>query len=834
MNGFGFGRLARICLGKRGSLARFGCELALLGWLLGCFAPPLGLNGQVLPATNLLTEARQVLALSPEEAARKLPVRIRGVVTCYEPRADLMFVQDSTAGVYFYAYRPPWPVRLGQWVEIRGRTDPGRFAPFVLAEELEIMGEAPLPQPKRVTLEQLNSGSADSQWVEVEAVVHESEENWGHRVLTLANGRVHVSARVLQFAPGWGASLPDARLRVRGVAATHYNPKGQYTGVHLIVPAADLVEVLEPAPDDPFTGTFWKARRVLSYAAGEGYGHRVRLRGVVTLAYPGKWFAMKDDSGSIVVESVQTNRLNPGDVVEVAGFAVGGQYSPVIESAIYRVTGRGTPPTAVLASPERILAGEHDSELVEMEGTLVGEDRTRPGERVLLIRAGRVMFPAHVPSRTDGYPTGLVPDSYLRLTGVCRIAMDPKYQPSGLSLWLHAETDFTVLRAPAWWTPRRLSMAALAFSGVGFAAVIWVTLMRRRVARQTAVIAERERLLEARYADLFENANDILFSCDRQGRLTSWNKAGEFALGLTRERCLGTPLSDLTDPASRPLLEERARVCLSGGIPPAYELVMRAHDGGLVFVEVQGRPDYVEGRLVGWRGIAHNITQRKQAALAQRHSEQELRQALEEREKLGQDLHDGIIQSIYAAGLGIEDARLQVRENPETATARLSRVRDQLNRVIRDVRHFILGLQPELARGEDCASALRRLIEDLGPAEAAHFQIEVEPQAGRLLTQHQAVQVLHVAREAISNSLRHAGPARRQVSLRLEKDCVQLKVCDDGAGFDMNSQETPGHGLRNMRARAEDLRARFSLQAAAGRGTCVELDIPLPPSPTTT
>jgi len=814
---------------KRSHWAWRKCAVLLAGGVLaGC-----ALGAASPSVTNLLTEARQVLALKPEEAARKLPVRVQGVITCYEPRVDLMFIQDGTAGVYFYAYRPPWPLQLGQLVELRGVTDPGRFAPYVLAEESRILGQAPLPEPKRGTLEQLNSGSTDSQWVEVEAVVHESEESWGHRLLVMANGRVHLSARVLQSPPGWGTNLPDARVRVRGVAATHYNPKGQYTGVHLIVPDANLIEVLEPAQADPFAGPYWKARRVLSYAGGEAYGHRIRVRGTVTLAYPGRWFALRDESGGIVVESTQTNRLEPGNVVEAAGFALGGQYSPVIESAIFRVAARQPPPAPIRASPERILAGEHDSELVELEGTLVGEDRTRPDEHVLLVRSGEVLCPVHLPGRPKPAPAGMVPGCYLRLTGVCRIAMDVKYQPAGLSLWLHSGEDLTVLHAPAWWTPRRLTVAALAFSGLGLAAVVWVALMRLNVARRTSAVEERERLLEARYSDLFENANDILFSCDLQGRLTSWNKAGEYALGLTRERCLGMRLSELIDPASNALLEEGTRVCLSGGIPPAYELVMRSHDGGLVFVEVQGRPDYVEGRLVGWRGIAHNITQRKQAELAQRRSEQELRNALEERERLGQDLHDGIIQSIYAAGLGLEDARLQVRENPETAGTRLERVRDQLNRVIRDVRHFILGLQPELARGEDCASALRRLIEDLGPAEAARFQIEVDPQAGRLLNKQQTVQVLHVAREAISNSLRHAGRAQRQLSLGVENGCVRLRVCDDGTGFEMNAQETPGHGLRNMRARAADLGARLVVRSSIGQGTCVELELPLSP-PTNT
>jgi len=358
--------------------------------------------------------------------------------------------------------------------------------------------------------------------------------------------------------------------------------------------------------------------------------------------------------------------------------------------------------------------------------------------------------------------------------------------------------------------------------------LVWVIMLRRRVAQQTAVIRRREAQLEERCRDMFENANDVIFSCDRTGRLTSLNRAGEIILGYTRQEAAQLDLVALVLADQRQLARQKLADSLAGGAQARYELAVLAKDGRRVVLEVNTRPEFDEGQVIGLRGIARDITARKEAEEALWESERELRRALEERERLGQNLHDSIIQSIYAVGLGLEDCRRQLRERPDLVEERMAKAMTQLNAVIRDVRDFITGLEPDLLKGQTFKEALRTLIDDLGPALGGHFHLEVDPQAASLLDARQTTQLLYIVREALSNSVRHALAQTTTVSLQKQNGSVRLEVRDDGCGFDVSTVSCAGQGLRNIAARAQDLRARLAVNSRPAQGTAVVLDIPCP------
>lgn len=206
-----------------------------------------------------------------------------------------------------------------------------------------------------------------------------------------------------------------------------------------------------------------------------------------------------------------------------------------------------------------------------------------------------------------------------------------------------------------------------------------------------------------------------------------------------------------------------------------------------------------------------------------------LAQSLEEKIRLGHDLHDGIIQSLYAVGLTLESVRALVTTNPTEADARLEKCRESLNDTIRSVREYITGLTPENLRRIGFSRALDSLIADLPADKNVKFQVRVDEEAAALLSVEQGANALQIAREAISNSLRHSHANSITVRLHQAGEEVCLLVQDNGIGYDQ-AQPGGGHGLRNMRARVERLGGVARVESQRGTGTRVIITLPVPQS----
>ncbi len=389
------------------------------------------------------------------------------------------------------------------------------------------------------------------------------------------------------------------------------------------------------------------------------------------------------------------------------------------------------------------------------------------------------------------------------------------------------DSEFKVLHRPSWWRLTRLIWILVFCGAVVIAGVIWMVMLRRRVQHQTETIRRRETALEERYRDLFENANDIIFTHDLAGQLTSINKAAEQLLGYNHAEMMKMNVADVVAPEYRQLVNEQLHRKLTGAPRTSYEAEVLAKDGRRLVLEVNTRLQFVEGQLAGIQGIARDITARKQAEAALRESEQQLRKSVEEREQIGRDLHDGIIQSIYAVGLNLDDCRRMVRKEPAEVETRLQKVLADLNAVIRDVRSFILGLESDLLKGQEFKTALKSLVLTLGEPHSSRFLLQIDSASSGSLSPKQATNLLHVAREAISNSVRHANAQRTVLSLQKHNEHIRFEVQDDGEGFNSDSTEHHGYGLRNMAARAQELGAGFAVISKIGEGTRIVLDIPL-------
>lgn len=203
-----------------------------------------------------------------------------------------------------------------------------------------------------------------------------------------------------------------------------------------------------------------------------------------------------------------------------------------------------------------------------------------------------------------------------------------------------------------------------------------------------------------------------------------------------------------------------------------------------------------------------------------------LNQALEEKIRLGRDLHDGIIQSLYATGLTLENVRDLLSARPDEAVRRLQGSIELLNAAIRDVRNYISGLKPDQAREAGLSQIVGRIAAELRAGRAVEFEIEIDDFAAGRLADESVAGAVQIVREAVSNALRHGGATRVAVRLHEGDGAIALLIQDNGSGFDA-AGGSRGQGLANMRGRAESAGGSLQVDSAPGRGTRIVLTLPL-------
>jgi signal transduction histidine kinase len=200
---------------------------------------------------------------------------------------------------------------------------------------------------------------------------------------------------------------------------------------------------------------------------------------------------------------------------------------------------------------------------------------------------------------------------------------------------------------------------------------------------------------------------------------------------------------------------------------------------------------------------------------------------LEERERIGMDLHDGIIQSIYGVGLALDYARIAIEENPTLARQKIEESLSGLNAIIKDIRSYILDLRPRQFHGDDLKQGLQRLVEEF-QANSSTTAILVGPEDGLVdFPAQNSTALFHICQEALANIARHARARHAEIHLWTSRDRVLLEISDDGRGFDLSKvQMSLGHGLSNMQARARKVGGDVEITSAIGEGTTVLAWVP--------
>ena len=233
------------------------------------------------------------------------------------------------------------------------------------------------------------------------------------------------------------------------------------------------------------------------------------------------------------------------------------------------------------------------------------------------------------------------------------------------------------------------------------------------------------------------------------------------------------------------------------------------------------------GEIMGVLGIARDITERTRMEEVLLQREKALLTAVEEREQISQDLHDGILQSLFAVGLSLETCKSWMSlKNHKAADQIFDQVITQLNHVMHEIRGFIVGPGSDPLQGKNLATALQHMRYSLMQHHVIRIPLAVEDRAANALSAKQTLHLFRVIQEAVSNCIRHSRAQKVTVSLKMLKQGVRLSIRDNGCGFNPEAAKGTGHGLNNMAIRAQRLGGRLTIASKRNEGTRIVLDLP--------
>ncbi len=334
-----------------------------------------------------------------------------------------------------------------------------------------------------------------------------------------------------------------------------------------------------------------------------------------------------------------------------------------------------------------------------------------------------------------------------------------------------------------------------------------------------------------RYAALYDGAPIGYLTLDLKGEVLLANLPACTLLGINRKYLLGQPVMRYVAANDRSTFLDHLRETFNSEISHACEVDLAQQNGVVVRFESVVVSDEVGAHSVAQTALL-DITARVRAeaqvqVLVQMRERQ---RHLDMRERLAHDLHDGILQSIFAIGLGLETCIRDIAESPGRAAAVLTQGIGALNSAMQELRTFMteLGSEPVLNTAlpaRALSGSLSSMAEDLARLHGKNVRLSVRRAVTTGLSCAQDLDILKLAKEALSNSLRHAQVPIVFVSLRCVDGTTRLTVRDHGKGFSLKEKMGQGQGLLNMTARAERLGGKLSVRSQPGKGTAVIFDL---------
>src|SRR5450755_2500000 len=523
------------------SCGKGACLGAVLAALLGAAAAA-GTKDDA--ALRILTKVAAVRALPLSKARQSLPLRLRGIVTTPSGWKNSFFLQDATAGIAVDLVDERSNFKAGDLVEVAGVSEPGRFAPSVLAERVRVIGRGAFPQATLFGMRELTGGNQDSQWIELEGLVRTTHAQtiWNRRVLVLNldTGDGLATARVLDFS-GDQQELVDAVVRVRGVCGTVYNDRRQFVGIRMFVPSLREIFVVKAGYRNPYEAPLRELDALLQFGQGSAPYHRIRVRGTVTYQHAGTNLYIQHGDLALLIHTDAKEKVAPGTEIEAVGFGSQGTYSPELQDAVFHVIGK-RPAIRGRAVGVREMAETtannfyvpYDGQLVQIEGQVVEHTETATQLNILL-RHGKTLFPVKLERNGSTGESPVLPGSVIRVTGICAAVKDRNGDAESFEILARSGADIQLIKKAPWWNAKR-AISVFALSGCAILAAIGLIFaQRRRIARQRQALVNSAQVFQ----DALDNVPLLAVSVDSQGRVTACNGLLLKLLGRRAEEVLG-------------------------------------------------------------------------------------------------------------------------------------------------------------------------------------------------------------------------------------------------------------------------------------------------------
>jgi signal transduction histidine kinase len=573
------------------------------------------LPDHILPAgtpDRPLRLAAQIRDLSHEDAQRGLRVKLRGVVTWAHADADFAYVMDASGGVR--VAHPRWDrdssMSVGTIVTVEGATALGGYVPVVTNATLHRAGWWNLnfePGPL-VSLDQAMTGAEEGHWVEMRGYVRRVTELGPLRKveLTTASGEFEAwfaSSRSYQYLEGTIA-------HVSGVCVALANARRQLTGIQVWSPESKYVIVEETETGDAFAGPMYPLGNLRRFNLESAFNTRIRTAGIVVLHEPGRYLYLQEGNDAVFALSRQTNVLQPGDRIELAGFPGRQGRRFLLRETVYRVQSSGAQTQATPLPPGHSVNLDLEGQLATAEGVLLNAV-VKDGEARLLLQSGAAAFEVVLDvsrAATTGAAGAPPLGSRLAVTGVYEVQNDEYGKPRSFGLRLRSWQDVELRARPPWWTLPRLMRVLAVVVVVSAIAIFWSVLISRkncllsltqaelqsakdklevRVEERTRELREQVAAKERAHAELAEAQKSLMLASRQAGM-------AEVATGVLHN--VGNVLNSVN--VSTTLVRNRLRQCPLDSVGKAAAL-LHENEGQLGhFLEVDSRgrnlPHYLE------------------------------------------------------------------------------------------------------------------------------------------------------------------------------------------------------------------------------------------------
>ena len=456
-----------------------------------------------------LTQVSAVRGLNAAQADSGYRVHLRGVVTYYDGPGGNIFFEDETGSIYLHPNHL-YSIVPGSRVEVWGGTS-ASYTPQIEVADIRETSRGPLPNPTVLSYAEAAEHQNDCRFASLEGVVRSAtaqELNLARvLLLELEDGGATVEVAIADMRGLDPQRLVDATVRVTGNLGGSFNARNEIVGLQINVVDAHGVVVLQPPTADPFKVPIIPLSRFVGSDEPLMVRQRVRTAGVVALYEPGERLILKDGESTLLVQTRQIDPLTIGERVEVTGFPASLSGTPGLRHAQFVPLGGTQALTPHNISFDDAMTGKYSADLVVLKGKLVSQSRETHLDTLILQSGDRVFKAILRRYQNGGTLPQIEPGTELNVSGICMAHVQGFWGGTeSFQVLLRSPNDVAILAYPSWWTiPHMLYMSASMLI-ITVIALIWLSLMRDRVKRQTEVIRHQLEVTAALKEDA-ESAN---------------------------------------------------------------------------------------------------------------------------------------------------------------------------------------------------------------------------------------------------------------------------------------------------------------------------------------